>query len=177
MRKVLTTIALIIGFIITYFLQVNIFSSLTIGGVKPNLFIIYFLFIGLFGNQLIGTLFGIIFGIFLDSVYGSVIGVSAVMFCIIGFLGSYFDRNFSKENKITIILMIIGATFIFETGKYFLSSIILEYDREFLKFIEIVLIEILYNSLLTIILYPIIQKIGYSVDRTYKRNNILTRYF
>ena len=177
MRKVLTTIALIIGFIITYFLQVNIFSSLTIGGVKPNLFIIYFLFIGLFGNQLIGTLFGIIFGIFLDSVYGSVIGVSAVMFCIIGFLGSYFDRNFSKENKITIILMIIGATFIFETGKYFLSSIILEYDREFLKFIKIVLIEILYNILLTIILYPIIQKIGYSVDRTYKRNNILTRYF
>ena len=99
------------------------------------------------------------------------------MLCAIGYLGSYFDKNFSKENKLTIIFMVIGATIIFEFGTYFINSIILEFEREYLYFFKIVLIEILYNVLLSIILYPIIQKLGYSIDRNFKKNNILTRYF
>ena len=99
------------------------------------------------------------------------------MFCVIGYLGSYFDKNFSKENKLTIIFMVAGATFIYELGTYFLNSVILNFDREFLYFIKIILIEMLYNVLLSIILYPLIQKAGYTIDRNFKKNNILTRYF
>ena len=51
MKKISIIIALIITFFIIYFLQVNIFSTFTIAGVKPNLFIMYVLFIGLFANQ------------------------------------------------------------------------------------------------------------------------------
>ena len=99
------------------------------------------------------------------------------MLCAIGYLGSYFDKNFSKENKLTIMFMVIGSTFIFEFGTYFLSSIILDFKREYLYFIKMVVIEILYNVLLTIILYPLIQKLGYVIDRNFKKQNILTRYF
>ena len=99
------------------------------------------------------------------------------MLCVIGYLGSYFDKNFSKENKLTIIMMVAGATVIYEFGLYFLNSLILNFDREYFAFLKIVLIETLYNSLLSIIFYPLIQKTGYLVDRTYKKNNILTRYF
>ena len=99
------------------------------------------------------------------------------MLCIIGYLGAYFDKNFSKENKLTIILMVAGATLIYELGSYFISSLILEFEREFGMFFKIVIIEMIYNILLTIILYPLIHKFGYSIDRTFKKNNILTRYF
>ena len=51
MKKVLIGFLLFIAFFIIYFLQVNIFSTFTIAGVKPNLFIMYVLFIGLFANQ------------------------------------------------------------------------------------------------------------------------------
>lgn len=51
MKKISIIIVLIITFFIIYFLQVNIFSAFTIAGVKPNLFIMYVLFIGLFANQ------------------------------------------------------------------------------------------------------------------------------
>lgn len=177
MRKVLTVIGLIIVFLLIYFLQVNIFSSFTIAGVKPNLFVIYVLFIGLFANQFVGISLGVIFGIILDLLYGKTIGVSAVMLCVIGYLGSYFDKNFSKENKLTIIFMVAGSTLIYELGTYFLNSIILEFTREYLYFIKIVVLEIIYNVLLAIILYPLIQKVGYEIDRNFKKNNILTRYF
>ena len=92
-------------------------------------------------------------------------------------IANYFDKNFSKENKLTIIFMVAGSTLIFELGAYFINSIILEFEREFGYFIKIVLIEILYNILLSIILYPLIQKFGYSIERIFKKTNILTRYF
>lgn len=177
MRKIITVIALMIVFFFIYILQVNVFGTFTIAGIKPNLFVIYVLFIGLFANQTLGISLGVIFGLIIDFLYGKTIGTSAVMLCVIGYLGSYFDKNFSKENKLTIIFMIAGATFIYELGTYFLNSIILEFDREFFHFMKIVLIEIIYNVLLTIILYPMIQKIGYTIDRNFKKNNILTRYF
>lgn len=177
MKKFGIVIGLLITFLMVYFLQVNIFSNFTINGIKPNLFVIFVLFIGLFANQFLGISFGIGVGLILDLLYGKSIGVTALMLCVVGFLGSYFDRNFSKENKFTIIFMVLGATVIFELGSYFISSIILEFGREYGSFLKILTIECIYNVLLTIILYPIIQKIGYMIDRSFKRNNILTRYF
>lgn len=177
MKKVAIFIGLLLGFFPVYFLQVNIFSTYTIAGITPNLFVIYILFIGLFANQILGISFGIIIGLILDLLYGRAVGISAVMFCVIGYLGSYFDKNFSKENKLTIMFMVAGSTLIFELGSYFLNSIILEFDREYIYFAKIVLIEIVYNIILSIILYPLIQKFGYSIERTFKKTNILTRYF
>ena len=177
MKKFGIIIGLIITFLVIYFLQINIFENLTINGVIPNLFVIYILFIGLFANQFLGISFGIGVGLILDSLYGKTIGLTALMLCIIGYLGSYFDKNFSKENKFTIIFMVLGVTFIFELGTYFMNSIILEFEREYFSFFKILTIECLYNVLLTIIIYPVIQKIGYMMDRSFKRNNILTRYF
>ena len=177
MKKIGIGILFFIIFFVIYFLEANIFPFLTINGVLPNLFIIFILFIGLFANTAYGVFFGAICGLILDLIYGKSIGISAVMFCIVGYLGSYFDKNFSKENKITIILMVVGSTIIFEAGYYLLSSIIIDFKLEWLAFFKILIVEAVYNVLLSIILYPIIQKAGYSVDRIFKKNNVLTRYF
>lgn len=177
MKKFFITVILFIVFLIIYFLQANFFPNFTIAGISPNLFVILVLFIGLYANQTLGISFGIIVGLFLDSIYSKSIGPSAIMLCIIGFLGAYFDKNFSKDNKLTILLMVAGATAIYELGLYSLKALILGYDFEMFEFIRIVLLEILYNSLLTIIIYPLIQKAGYTIDRNFKQNNLLTRYF
>ena len=177
MKKVAIVVGLLLGLFVVYLLQVNIFNSFTIAGISPNLFVIYILFIGLFANHILGISFGILTGLVLDLLYGRAIGISAVMFCIIAYLGAYFDKNFSKENKLTIMFMVAGATLIFELGAYFLNSLILEFDRELMYFTKIVIIEIIYNIILSIILYPLIQKFGYSIERNFKKTNILTRYF
>lgn len=177
MKRFLIILGLILTFFLIYFLQINIFANLTIAGIMPNLFIIYVLFVGLFANSTIGILIGTFIGLTLDFMYGKAIGISAVMYCIIGYLGTYFDKNFSKENKFTIILMCAGATALYEFGYYLLSSIIIDFEREYIIFIQKLVIEVIYNVLLTIILYPLIQKVGFAMDRTFKRNNVLTRYF
>ena len=177
MRKFGVSIIFLVIFILIYFFQVGVFSHLPIMGVMPNLFVILILYIGLFANSINAIIFGIIIGLFLDLLYGNTVGISAVMFCVVGYLGSYFDKNFSKENKATILLMAIGATFVYEFGFYSLNGLVVGYDFEWLKFMKIIIFEIIYNSLITILLYPLIQGTGYKVDRIFKKNNILTRYF
>lgn len=177
MKKFGVSLIFLVIFILIYFLQVGVFANLPIAGVMPNLFIILILYIGLFANSLNSILFGIIIGLFLDLLYGNTVGISAVMFCVIGYLGSYFDKNFSKENKVTILLMSIGATVVYEFGFYSLNGLILNYNFEWLKFMKIIIFEVIYNSLIVILLYPLIQSTGYKVDRIFKKNNILTRYF
>jgi len=177
MKKITITIFLIITYFIIFYLQANIFQTFTIAGVMPNLFIIFVLFIGLSSNVAYGIGFGVIGGLIIDFVYSKSIGITAVMLCLIGYLGAYFDKNFSKENKITIIIMSALATILFELGCYVLNSAIVGFDMELVYFVKILAIEVLYNILLVIIFYPLIKNVGYVMDRNFKKNNILTRYF
>ena len=79
MKKSVTILILCITFLIIYFLQLNFFSSFTIAGVKPNLFIIFMLFIGLYAGKKVGAIFGIFIGLWID------------------FLGSDLIRNFCNS--------------------------------------------------------------------------------
>ena len=177
MKKFLINIALIlIGFII-YFLQANFFSWFTIFGIKPNLFIIYILFIGLFGNRGMGITYGSITGIFLDLLFEEKIGVNLIALSLIGIIATIFDKNFSKDSRITIMFMVFGTTIIFEIISYFTRYILYSVNVEVLNFIKILLVEIVYNILITIVVYPLIQKFGYYIENEYKGNRILTRYF
>ncbi len=177
MKKTLAIISLIIAFLIIYFLQSNFFSWFTIAGVKPNLFIIFILFVGLFAGKKIGIILGFVLGFMLDLLIGRTIGISGIMLAIVGGIGEYFDKNFSKESRITIMLMVIGSTVLYEAGKYIYNIFRLNLNLEIYGFAKILITEIIYNSIIVIILYPLMQKTGYALENTFKVKNILTRYF
>ena len=119
----------------------------------------------------------IFLGIFLDLIIGKTVGVSSVMFSIIAFIGGYLEKNFSKDSKITIMLMVALCTVIFEIGSYLFEIVNLSINIEVLSFSKILILEVVFNMLLTIILYPFFQKIGYKLEEIFKENKILTRYF
>ena len=177
MRKLAIAVIFIVVFLLLLFMQSNICPIFPIAGIEPNLILIFVLFIGLFTNTVFGVSFGVIFGLIIDGVYSSQIGITAVMLALIGFLGAYFDKNFSKEGKITLILMVIGCTVLYELGRYVLIGAIQRYSFEWLYFIRILAIEVLYNVLITILFYPLIRKTGFGIDRIFKKTNLLTRYF
>ena len=177
LKKTFLIIGIIVIFFVLYFLQINFFSWFNIAGVKPNLFVILILCLGLFAGRNVAITFGFIYGIYLDILTGSQIGIAAIMYAVIGLLGVYFDKNFSKESKITILLMVVGSTFLFETVTYIYTVVRNAIPIQLLGFIKILLIEIIFNVLLTIILYPLIQKSGFFLESTFKKRKFLTRYF
>ena len=73
--------------------------------------------------------------------------------------------------------MTVGATLICETISYIMQIIILGTSVEILAFLKILAIEILYNTLIVIIIYPLIQKSGLLLERIFNEKNILTRYY
>ena len=142
-----------------------------------NLFIIFVLFVGLFGNKLMGTIYGMVIGLILDVLFANNIGVSFITLGLVGFASTIFDRNFSKDSRFTIMLMVAGLTIFYEVIFYFANYFIASSSMEILAFIKILLIEVIYNVILTIILYPLMQKFGYTIENEFKGNKILTRYF
>ena len=177
LRKAISVILLILIFFILYFLQANFFTWFTIGGIQPNLFVIFILIIGLFASKKLGIVLGIIFGFYIDLVIGRQIGISGIMLGIIGLIGEILDKNFSKESRLTIMLMIAGCTVIYETGCYIFNVLTLEMNFEIVSFIKILIVEIIYNLIITIIIYPLIQKSGHALEDAFKTKKILTRYF
>ena len=177
MKKVVSIVILIISFFIIYFIQSNFFTWFTIAGVEPNLFVIFILFIGLFAGKKLGIVLGIIFGFYIDVIIGRQIGISGIMLGIIGLLGEYLDKNFSKESRVTIMLMMAASTVIYEVGCYIFNLITLDMNLEIISFIRILCLEVIYNLILVIILYPLIQKLGHALEEVFKTKNILTRYF
>lgn len=177
MKKAIINLILVLITFIIYFLQSNFFNWFNIAGVMPNLFVILILFIGLFSNKTMGAIYGIIVGLILDFVIGSKIGIYAVGLGLVGFLAGVFDKNFSKDSRITIMFMVLFATIAFETFSYLLNYIFLAINVEILNFITILVIEVIFNLILTIIIYPLLQLFGYYIENEYKGNKILTRYF
>lgn len=177
MKKFIINIIIILVFLLVYFLHSNLFTWFKIAGVMPNLFVILVLFIGLYSNKYMGVIYGIIFGLLLDLFIGKKVGVTAIMLGVVGAIGTIFDKNFSKENRITLIAMVLVSTIVFELGHILILYII---DRTFidlLPFVEVLLVECLYNAIITVIVYPILRKGGNKVETEYKGNKILTRYF
>lgn len=168
------SLILLVTFFVIYILQANIFPSITIAGVVPNLFVMFILFIGLYGNSFLAIIFGIFCGLWIDTIYGNCLGITSASLTIVGFIASWFDTLWSKDEKISIIIMVIASTVIFEMTSYFLKSVIFEFEFELTPFLKILSIECLYNILLTIILFSPLKKLGYKMERNLKRNNMYT---
>lgn len=77
----------------------------------------------------------------------------------------------------TILVMSVVATLVCEIISYLLQIILFGVSIEIVRFIKIILIEILYNSMIIIIIYPIIKKAGITLERIFTQSKILTRYY
>ena len=71
----------------------------------------------------------------------------------------------------------ILCTIVYEVVLYFMQYIVFQINVEILQFIKILIVEIIYNVIIIIILYPLIKLTGYEIENEIKGDKILTRYF
>lgn len=86
MKKLLSLIIIFLTFIFIYLIQANFFIWFNIAGVKPNLFIILALLIGIFIGKVYGLSIGIILGLCLDLFIGRAFGINGIVLGIAGIL-------------------------------------------------------------------------------------------
>ena len=177
MRKVMIIFSIVIIYFILYFLHVNFFSWFTIAGVMPNLIVLLVLFIGLFINSKVGAVMGFFIGLYTDFLFSQNIGCCAFLMMAVGYIGGYLDKKFSKESKMTIILIGSIVTAVYEIVMHLYRMIAFSVELNFWTFLWTLAIELLYNALLIIILYPAIQKAGFYAENEFENKSALPRYF
>jgi len=96
---------------------------------------------------------------------------------LVGLISGILDKTFSKDSRIIVLLMGILCTITYEVVLYFMQFMLLKINVEILQFIKILLIEVIYNMIIIIILYPLMKFTGYEIENEIKGDKILTRYF
>ena len=72
---------------------------------------------------------------------------------------------------------IAGVTAVYEIGSYIFNVAQFSINMEILNFSKILAIEVAFNVILTIIVYPLMQRAGYILEDIFKGQKVLTRYF
>ena len=120
---------------------------------------------------------GIIFGIFIDLWVSKTLGLTSIALAVIGTISGLMDKTFSKDSRLIILLMGGICTIIYEVLLYIMQYVVIGINVEILQFTKILLIEIIYNVIIIIILYPLMKVTGYEIENEIKGDKILTRYF
>ncbi len=177
MKRVAIIILFFVIFFIIFFLQSNFFNWYNLGGVKPNLFIIQAMFIGLYLGRIYGFSLGLFFGFLLDLFVGKRIGINSIMLGMAGIIGGNLNRSFARDNRITFIIMTILITFFCEIINYTMQIILMNADPNFIEFMKIVGVEAIYNGILITGLYDIIQKLGEKTEVIFSENKSYMKYY
>lgn len=142
----------IIG-IVSFLIQSTILQHVRIFGVIPNISLIIIVCLSLLAGKKTGSILGLVLGFLQDIVFFDVIGVHALIYFIISYLIGLTDKKVFKENLFLPFIFTIMATFVFHVI-YFVFMYFSSINIDFTKLItNIVVLESIFNSLLSIIFY------------------------
>lgn len=165
------TIFLIILFIIINFiLNITILPYFEIMGVVPNISIAVVVVIALLNGRYYGGFFGIFIGILHDIFFASHIGVNPFIYFFIGYLIGYMYDIFTRDNILNPIIFTGLATIFYNLTYFvFLYFLNIEFTSSYL-FQRVISIELIYNSLISIVIYKKFKKIFDQPRLRYSRN-------
>ena len=157
-RKIITCIFIIAAFL----LQSTIFGRLTFSGIRPNLLIAVTASIGFMRGRKEGMGVGFVCGLLVDIFWGGLIGFYALIYTVIGYMNGSFQRMF-YEDDIKLPLAMIGISDLIYS--------MLKGEFEFIWFLEHVMLpELVYTILVTLVLYQIILHINRKLEKEEQRS-------
>lgn len=149
LRKIVVAFMIIIA----YLLQTTLFKAITIAGIVPNILLIITSAFGFMRGKNEGMFIGFVSGLLIDIFFGKIIGFYALVYMFIGFVNGFFRRIFYPED-IKLPMILIGLS---DLLYCFLCYIFLFMLRGKLHlsyyFVHIMLPEVVYTVLVTLIIY------------------------
>ena len=159
-RKLLMMVTILFCFI----LQSTVFPAISMGGVVPNIFIIIASTYGFMRDETEGLLAGFFCGILCDVFYGNILGFYALLYMMIGFINGKFSRIFYPEDIKLPIALITLSELSFSTVCYILLFLLNGRFNVLWYFMHLILPELIYTILVTLVLYPVILFVNQKLD-------------
>lgn len=166
LRKFVEVLLIIICFVI----QTSFFQYFQIAGVSPNLLIVLCSAIGFMKGKKEGIFVGFFCGILIDIFFSRVIGFYALIYSVIGFLNGFFTKEFLPEDVKLPVVLIVGSDLMLNCFVYFIMFMF-RGDFNFMYYLtNLIVPEIVYTLLVTIVLYFIILKVNKKLEDYEKRS-------
>ena len=165
-RKICMAIAIFFIAIV----QCLLFQIFEIASIKPNLLLIFTVSFALMRGRRSGLLTGFFCGLTLDLLFPGQLGFQALIYMWIGFFCGFGYRIFYDDDIKTPVMLVCLADLAYGIYQY-LFTFLLRGRIHFLFYLRrIILPEMLYTLILTIVFYRLIYRFNKLLSRTDKRS-------
>ncbi len=153
--------------IVNLILQSTLVHFIQIHNVIPNLGLVLAICFAINEEKKNGILIAFAIGILQDILFGRVIGLNALIYILIWYIISVINKSIFRENfVIPIIFTTLGTIFYYIIGIFFIYFLGYELNA-ITTYGNILLIEVIYNGLISIFVYKYIYRIYKSAKNRY----------
>lgn len=170
LKKIKRPLITVLIIIVCFLLQCTVFQQLSFASISPNLLIIVTASFGVMRGRKEGMWVGFLCGIITDVFFGDLIGFYALFYTILGYANGFFKRIFYPED-IKLPLILIGASdFLLGNAVCILMFIMRSKFHYWYYMGNIIIPELIYTTLVTLVLYQIILKVNQKLESEEKRS-------
>ena len=160
-RYITVTVSVILLFV----MQSTLFKAWALANIAPNLLIIITSSVGFIRGKKEGMFTGVLSGLLIDLFYCDVIGINALIYMYVGYVNGIFKKNFLPED-VRMPLVLIGASDFIYSVLVFVCWFVIRGKFGFgYYFIHIMMPEMVYTVLISLVLYRIILFVNIKFDK------------
>lgn len=153
MRKFIVTFLLLI---ISYILQTTAAPVISIAHITPNIILIICAYSGYINGRTAGLFTGFFAGLLIDFQFGSVLGLYALIYMSIAYLCGLCHKLYFRDDSTLPLVIIFISDFLYGIMEYIFNFAFRNKLNFKFYFKRIIMPEIIYTLLISIILYRII---------------------
>lgn len=159
-KLILRKLILVITILVCFFCETSFSQIFSMYHTFPNLLLMITAFVGFLCGRREGIYAGLLSGFLLDCFSGSTIGFNTLLFMYIGFVNGLFKRMYYDEDALTPIALVSISDLAYHFI-YFVFNFMVRNKMELgYYFPHIILPEILFTIIVTLVAYPVFMKVN-----------------
>lgn len=167
MKRKIVTVCIIIA---CFILECTVFQSLSFASITPNLLIVVTSAFGFMRGKREGMMVGFISGLLFDIMFSDLIGFYTLIYTVLGYANGFFRKIFYDDDIKLPLILIAASDFLYGNIVCIFMFIMRSKFNYFYYLKSIIIPELIYTILVTLILYQIILHINRKLESEEKRS-------
>ena len=170
MNKIVRPFITILIVLVCFLLETTIFQAISFASITPNLLIVVTAAFGFMRGKREGIFVGFFSGLLIDVFFSGYIGFYALIFMVVGYANGFFKRIFYAEDIKLPLILIAASDFIYGNIVWFFMFVMRSRFDYVYYLMHIIIPELIYTILVTLVLYQVILKINEKLESKEKRS-------